>query len=540
MLSLDDAKGGLSRQSFSYAAKGVDFKFNKQNIDPTFDRIGDLAGFTPAEKQVMTAERGYDRTDWTAAINSVRGLTLATFNYDAKNASQDLDKSAWKHNLGWNASKLTQINFLSEGNRLTANGQTTDSLEHELFTLNHQINKGMKLSFYRDTVATTASGTEKPDVVTNFLHLESDRAKGNNWLAETKRVLFSDGKYENTTHLDLNYTMGKNIVLHLNKLGIDRGADPSSDTSLLDWKWQINKGTSFNGSYATTVTNNDANATMKSFAVSSAAIKNFSVTGSYTEVSQKTNVKTVTDVAISHAKPINVAGLKNVVFAAKYASLRDQNKQQSQNVSGKVQAMAGKNQIGLEYGSILNPNGTNAIARIITLLTDPNPKLPFHADILYKARTVNRGNVDLVRKYNASLKLDKTTNVTYNYQSLTEDAAGAMQPMKSSALAIKRNLDKNLNLSVDYTTSKKFAELTDVSKLGGSLTGKVDPLSAVEVGYSIDISNLKGQHSDAHTIRLSYDHQVNGEQFVTLSTSYRDIRGSVDEMTANVDLKTRF
>ena len=540
-LGLSDAtKGGVSRESLAFATKGVDFKINMQSIDSKFDRFGDLAGFTPQEKQVMTAERGYDRTDWTANINAIRGLTLSTYNYDAHNATDKLDKSLYKHNLAWTGSKLTQITFLSEGNSLDSAGKTQDAVAHELLTINHQFGKGMKLSFFRDTLNATAAGVEKPAISTEFLHFETDRAKGKNVLAEMKRMTFSDGKFENTFQVDMNYLATKGLVLHLNKLGIDRGKDPSSDTNAMDWKWQINKKFSFNGSYATTTTNNNTDATTKSVALAGAITRDLSMTGTYSEISQKTNIKTVTDVALSNAKPMQILGLKNVTFTGKYASLRDQNKQQSQNASGKVQAMAGKNQICMEYSSVLNPNGTNAIARIMSLITDPNPKLPFHADIMYKARTTNRGAVELVRKYNAGYKLDKATNITYTYQSLPENPAGAMQPLKSSAFALKRAIDKTLNLTVDYTTSDQIATATEVSKLGTALTGKLDPLSAVEVGYSVDLSTLKGQRSDSHTVRFAYDHQVDAEHFVTLSTSFRDIKGSSDEVTANVDLKTRF
>lgn len=540
-LGLTDAvKGGMTRESLAYTAKGLDFKMNMQNIDPKFDRFGDLAGFTPPEKLAMQAERGYNRKDWTANFTGIRGLTLSSYNYDAHNATDSFDKSIWRHNLSWTGTKLTQISFLSEGNDLDKNGKTQDAVQHDLLSINHQFGKGMKLSFFRDTVDATAGGAARPTVATEFLHFETDHAKVNNLVTDTKRVTFSDGKFENTFLVDLNFRANKGLAFHVNKLSIDRGKDPSSDTNAMDWKWQMAKSISFNGMYATTTTNNNTDATTKSIALAGPVSRDFSVTGTYSEVSQKTNVKTVTDIALSTAKPMKALGLKNVTFTGKYASLRDQNKQQSQNVSGKMQGMLGKNQVCLEYGSILNPNGTNAIARIISFLTDPNPKLPFHADILYKARTSNRGKMELVRKYNAALKLDKATNVTYVYQSLPEDAAGAMQPTKSSAFVLKRAVDKALNLGVDYTTSQQFAANTEVSKLGAMLNGKLDPLSAIEVGYSVDLSNLKGQRSDSHTIRLSFDHQVDAEHFVTLSTSYRDVKGATDEVIANVDLKTRF
>jgi hypothetical protein len=537
----DSQKGGMSRETLAYATKGVDFKMNKQNIAKTFDRFGDLAGFTPQEKQTMQAEQGYDRTDWTANINAMRGLTLSTYNYDAHNSTDGLDKSAWKHSLAWTGSKLTQINFLSEGSMYEQAGKLQDAVSHDLLTINHLFGKGMKLNYFHDTLARTASGSGLPSIATDYLHFETDRGKANNVLAETKRMAFSDGKYENTTQVDLNYRANKSLAVHFNKLGIDRGKDPSSDTSALDWKWQFNKSFSFNGAYATTTTNNNADTTVKTIGLAAAINRDFNIAGTYTEANSKTNIKSVADVSLSNAKPVNVLGLKNVTVTGKFAALRDQNKQQSQNVGGKVAGLVGKNQFGVEYTSVLNPNGTNAIARIITFLTDPNPKLPFHADILYKARTMNRGNVDLVRKYNAALKIDKSTNATYTYTSLPETPANVMQPIKTSAFVLKRAIDRTLTLGVDYTTNEQVAAQTEISKLGATIGGKVDPQTAVEFGYSVDRSILTNQpHMDSHTMRFSYDHQVDGDHFVTLSTTFREIKGASDEVSANVDLKTRF
>ena len=174
------------------------------------------------------------------------------------------------------------------------------------------------------------------------------------------------------------------------------------------------------------------------------------------------------------------------------------------------------------------------------IVSDPNPKLPLHCDILYKARNINRGDICLVRKYNAALKIDKATNATYTYTSLPEDAAGNMQPTKASAFELKRTLSKTMNLTVDYTTAKQLAQNCETSKLGALVKGAMNKLDAVEVGYSVDLGTQNGQHNDSTAIKLGFDHKLDGDHFITFTTGYQITRGQPDDLSANVDFKTIF
>jgi hypothetical protein len=553
-LNIGDKAGAVARQSLAYCAKGLDFRFNLADTAKNFARANDLAGLTPVEKAQMEAERGYKRTDYAlnvTELKGVKGLTLSTSVYDARNGAENLSKEVFKHNLAWQMNKGSLLTLLSEGNMFDMNGKAQDGTAHDLYTFDKATSKGMKLSMYHDSFSRVVGGTVIPTTITDFMHLESNKAKPTNFMTEMKRIDMGDGHFENTTQLDMNYRSSKTLSFHFNKLGIDRGKDPSSDTDMLQWNWQMNKGLGFTGSFATTSTNNNTDIEAKSFGLTGGLTKNLNVTGTYMEVLSKgktaadNSVKSVADIAISNVKPINVKalGLKGVTIAGHYAATNDKKKTQAENMSGKLAGMVGKNQLCMEYGGILNPNGQTAIARIINFISDPNPKLPFHFDLLYKSRNINRDKVCLVRKYNAAYKMDKLTTATYTYSSLPEDAAGNPQPLKSSAFTLRRAINKNISLAVDYTSAKQMAAKTEQNKLGALVAGKVDKLSTIEVGYSVDVNDVAGQtnRSDSHTLKLSYDHQVDGDHFITISTIYTMYAcHTPDAIQANFDFRTRF
>ena len=72
--------------------------------------------------------------------------------------------------------------------------------------------------------------------------------------------------------------------------------------------------------------------------------------------------------------------------------------------------------------------------------------------------------LNLVRKYNASYRVDKRTTATYTYASLPEDAAQNLVMTKTSSFSLKRSFNKRLNLAIDYTTGKDLAKKTGLVK----------------------------------------------------------------------------
>lgn len=549
-LNIGDKHGGMSRQSFAYVGKGLDVKLNLGSTDKSFTRVGDLAGLSKEERATIEAERGYKRMDFAANITALKGITLNTYVYDASNAQDELRKEIFRHFLAWTPNPAIRVSYLTEGNAFDLAGKTQDGRTHSLLTYDQLLGKGMKLNFYQDNVETVAAGKMLPTVTTSFLHFETDRAKANNVIAETKRMSMSDGKYENTTLIDINYRLFNNLGLRFNRLDIDRGTDPSAETNTIQWNWQVNKTIHFSGSLSETGTNNDNDVSAKSFVLTGPILPNLNFAGSYSEtvLKKKTrgaqgNVKSVTDVAFSNARPVHVLGVKDTTFTFKYAAVNDQKKQVSETVAGRVQGMIGKNQIALEYGGTLDPKGNSSIVRTISFVSDRNEKLPVHCDMTYTARNVNRSKLMLERKYNFVARIDKRTNLKYTYASLPLHVVNNQpQPLTTETFALKRELTSSLNLSMDYTESRNLGTKENVSKLGALISGKIDSNTAVQVGYSVDIFTRNGQHTDAHTVTLGYDKQIDGDHFLVLQTSYTTYNKSEtpDALQANLDFKTRF
>ena len=539
-LSISDKDGGMERQALAYDAKGVAIKLNLANTDKSFDRAKDLALADP-EKKLIEQERGFRSTDFAASLSSIKGLTLDTFNYQGKNAADNLAKNRFRHSIGWIMGKGSKLSLLSEGNSFAGLNGMIDQLKHDLISFERQLASGMKFQLFRDVVE-TAKGEAAQEVTTDFMHIETDMKKPNNFLAEMKRIDKGDDKFENTTKLDFNYLAGKAVKLRLSSLRIDRGDDPSLVTDTVEWNYKVSKTLSFTGANSETKTNNDQDVTMRSVGLDGKLTEDLNFKSAFTEVEKEAApTKSVSDFAVSMAKPMDMMGMDDVTITAKYAAVNDLDKKVTEMAAGKIQGKLGLNQVTAEYGSMLDEKGNANIARTLTFSTPKNDKSAVQMDLMYRARNVNRTAVQLCRKYDFGLKVLPRMAITYKYLSLPEDAAFAIQQVKSSGFGMRYGLNKMFNLSVDYATAEDLTKNSAMRRLVTGLTGKLDRLAAVEVVYTVDMGRQGTAKTDAHTIRLSYDRQVDGDHFVTFTTTYVDYKaGGEDDLQARVELKTRF
>ncbi len=539
--SYGDDSGSLSRQSLAYASKGVNARLNLSDTDQSFARARDLAGLNDAERKVIEEERGFKRMDFAADVTAFKGLTLNTYVYNARNAEADQSRNRFRHFALWTPSRTSRVSFLNEGASTIAGGITTNGVDHTLIAFDQQLARGAKLNLFTDTVR-TVNGSDTSSVVTNFAHYETDRGKANNLMAEMKRIQFSNNRFENTTQVDMNLRPAKNMSLRLNHLNVDRGSEPSAMTNGVEMGLQLSKTLAFSGSYSLTQTNNGTDAAAKAFSLSGMLGSNLNIKGTYSEAGVAgRNRRAASDIAVSNAKPFSFLGLRDTTMTFKYVALNDKGRKQSEGVAGSIQGKLGKNQLAFEYGGSLDPKNNSSVSRAIRFVSDRNEKLPLHFDIMYKARNLNHGGVQLVRRYNLGLRMDKSTELTYTYSSLPEDGAGRMQPLVSSAFSLKRAFNAHTNFALNYTTNVDMGKRTSVRKLGAMLQTRITKLTAVQVGYSVDMSNLNGQNTNAHTVSMSFDRRISGDNVLAFGAAYtKNMNGAADDVQGTVEFKTRF
>jgi hypothetical protein len=545
-LSIGDEVGKMSRQAVGYITKGLEFNWKKGNTDKLFTRSADLAEVSAPDKAKIEAERGFTTQDLALKLTGMKNFSADLADSSSKNSLDGLFKKEWRYAAAYNPTKRLKISWLDDGNQLGSADQLTTNRTHEYLTMDYDLGKKAKFGFMRDVLDLTTSALASPKTAVELMHFETDQAQKNTVLVERKLTETGDDKFEDIRQIGGKYGLAKNANLTFNRVDIDRGADPGAETNTIALDVKLASGLSLKGAHSETNTPDNKDASAKSIALTTDLGKELKFTGTYNQIEQKdptvANKKAVGDVGLTTAKPVDLGVLKQAQVSFKYAALNDKQVRQSENVAGVINGMLGKHKLGLEYNGFYDPAKKQGVSRSVIFISDRNAKLPIHFDMLYKSRQVDHSSVQLVRKYNALAKIDALTNLNYSYLSLPEDAAGVMQPKMSSVLDLKRQLTKALLLSFGYTKERDDTQSRVVSKLGGGLAGKLAVNETVEVGYSVDVGTIAGTHADSHTLRLGYDRQIDGDNYVTFNCNYVMYKGSGfrDDLVTSVEFRTRF
>jgi hypothetical protein len=233
--------------------------------------------------------------------------------------------------------------------------------------------------------------------------------------------------------------------------------------------------------------------------------------------------------------------MTQVTVTGKYSSVTDQSKLQSEAVSGRVQGFIGKNQLAVEYAGSADPKNNSAVSRSFSFISDRNEKLPLRFDVLYKARNINRSDIQLVRLYNVRWRIDRASDVTYTYSSLPEAANQVMQLVRSSGFTLARTLTPSLRFSQNYSTNFNLNQNVKTNRFVSAITGRVDRLSAMELGYLVDVNTANGANTNAHSIRLSFDRQLATDRYFAINALYTmDNVSDLNDTRVNFDFKSRF
>ena len=229
------ALAGLSRENLFFETKGFLLAENRAHTDKEFSRAADLA-LPDADKREIEAERGFNRSDLTTKFSLLKWLQFDGFLYNASDDADKAGRATANANLVLTPTKRTQLEYHDSSDIVTAdgqkNGQTRDSL-----TLKQVIGPGIALNWNRDANTIYDKGVATAQSVkTNTLRLQTADNAPNSLNYESSRAEYEDGKYAQTSNLNVHAKPVSGFSVSYAKLGIDRDGDsPSENTDKVDF-----------------------------------------------------------------------------------------------------------------------------------------------------------------------------------------------------------------------------------------------------------------------------------------------------------------
>ena len=388
-------------------------------------------------------------------------------------------------------------------------------------------------------------------VKTDTLRIQTSDKAPNSLNYESSRAEYEDGKFAQTSNLNVHAKPVSGLSISYSNLDIERDGDtPSENTDKVDFSWQASKQFAVIGGYSQKNVNDPKDTTQMgkgnvntvSVGLSGQPVKNITLAAKFDEQHQvSANTHDAADISISNAKPMTFGPIQEMTITARYASLNDQRKLQNETMTGRASWKIWKNQFILDYSGITKADGSTT-SRLYSFATDANPKRPFHASFLYKARTLLTGQEMAIRRFTADALLTKKTSLVYTYGTLPEDEHGNIIPQTTIDVALKHNFGMGKDFGFFYRVNDNSATKLMTRSLGCELSSQINKTSKMSLAFSFDGNRWPNRADHSHYLRLGYERKLSGDNYFTLSAEVRkhDAAGIADELSANFDFHVLF
>ena len=545
------ALAGFSRENLSFETKGFLLAGNLAHTDKDFSRAADLA-LPDADKRAIDSERGFARSDWTTKFNLLKWLQFDGAAYNATDAADKSAHATLTDNLTLTPTKRTQLEFHSNSDVVTADGQKNGQVR-DATVFKQNFGSGVAVNWNRDSNtiydkdAVTGQSTK-----TDALRLQTADNAPNSLNYENRNTAYENGTYERSSNLNVHARPVSGFTVSYSNLDIARDGDtPSENTDKVDFSWQATKQFAVIGGYSQKNVNDPkdtektgkGNVNTVSVGLSGQPMKNITLAAKFDEQHQVAqNTRDAADISLSNAKPIKFGPLEEVTFTARYASLNDQRKMQNETMTGRASWKIWKNQFLLDYSGETKPDASTTTSRLYSFTTDANPKRWFHASFMYKARTMLDGQEMAIRRFTADARLAKRTNLVYTFGTLPEDEHGNIIPQTTIDVALKHSFSKGRDFGFFYRVNDNTATQLMTRSLGCEFSSQINSNSKMSLAFSFD-GNRKPDFADhSHFVRLGYERKVSAENYFTLSAEIRkhDAAGVAEELRGNFDFHVLF
>lgn len=506
----DNAGASILKQSLGFAGRNLNVHAKFWDIDQEA-RVADISD---PEKNQMLQERGYKGMSLSSNYQFSQRMGLESFYYSAKNGSANLARKQLRNKLSYTTGFGAKVSlFRDQYSSEQLDGKTAGYL-HQRITLEKafDILGGLGFNGLQDArTVVNADGTETTATV-DEMHLESDKSRRTVTGVHRKLVDFGDGKIENTQSFNILSKLSRKMNLTSSLTTIDRGDDGMEKVRAYGMQWAVSSRLNF----ASELMDKD---------------------GSNTDVTAKRSY------TLSGALADRFAMLKNVKLSASHSVEDKQGKLSTASDALKLEANLFRGNFAAEYSGSENAAGNKPLIRGFSFASDKEGNKKIQFDLTYKTRDLGPGDPFAVRNYNMNYKLSERTTLNCGYFSYREKPDNKIDPVGGTVLNLATMI-RQFSVSANFKEDKNYANGSERDIYGISVSGKLSYGALVEFGYSLDALTSPGGDGSGQTFRVKYDHQVDADHFLTLTSEYKKINdtapGDRKDIVARLDFRTLF
>ena len=504
--------GDVRRMGLGLAGKYLNFKAGYQDIDPTFVRIGDLAD---PRKQQMASERGFRIYDVALGGQLSPALKLDTAYRRGDNDAEDLFRRSEVLNLMYAPSDRSRVSLQHSLSLNGSQGEIVSGAMRDIFAMEQRFRNNWFVSVSRDSNLTRAAGGSLAGSVVRAYQAETDRSRPT-WLSWSERRTDSmTGSFEYVTSWNVQTRAGERLTVKGARSTVDRGRDPSEEVNRLAVDWAAARS---------------LNVTMESFTRST----NYAGDGFGYRL------------ALGGQAAETLGPLSKINLTAEYGSTRLNGNVVTFVRGLNIDALWGKNVLGVEYSHQMLANGKRHLGRGYRFKSDPDKEKAWHLDLYVKDKDLGWGSVKPVRNIAFDIRLGPASQLAYALNQNKELPNGVIELVTSQSFKLTTRLAGSLNLVLDHRLDDNDKAKTSTLKNSIGLQRQAQKGMVVDVYYGRDEARTPTGEVKGHSIRLRLDQQISHDRFLTFTgeaTKWDNSNPSIPDRTtaeARLDFRMPF
>ena len=498
---------GVVKYGFTLKGPKFDVTANLQDIDQEFNRIADL---TDPDKKTMAAEQGMKRLDVTAHLQASKSVTVDSYLYNMKRATDESSKRQVKNNIVFNQPGSPKLSILRDSVK-SGKSSAISSFLRQRYALGHKIGL-VTMNAVQDTVTRENETGEEQEVQTRTFHFDTDAKRRSSLIGDWKNIGRNDGTFENTRTFKLNTLVATGLTFTAMKSTIDTD---QSDTMINEYALVggIMSGLNLKSKFAETLIDGLTVGKIRELSIVPMAAHDYGV-------------------------------FRQSKWSLGFGEIQTAGKVETQAKSARFESMVLGNTIVAEYAGAITKEGQTPIVRSFSVAGNPDPKQRLHYKLAYRVQDPGAAPSMLIRRYDADYRINRTTTLAYNFFTYNEKPGNKIQPIGLERLKLVTMLTDKLGFVGQLENTDDYANSISRNTLSFGVSGKLSPLQVLDASYGIDQVWTPSGKTSAKTYKLKYDYQLDAEHFLSFTGKWTDWSGprpennTTDDIVFQLDFKT--
>ncbi len=543
---------GAMRQVFGYNTKGLEVNWSRRSVDPGFSQISRLMD---PERDYLFSLMGFDQTNLTAKINLIPGIGVK-LNWSEADSMLTEEERTWRESqVDWRLTGKTTFSAYRAEQYFRDDETASVDRQFDRLMLQHDLGRFGLISLIQEQRTFDGEGETQKDALTQKVAFKTNLNKATQFETEQSETRFDGGERETATTNTISTKVTNRLGVSVTDTKVLReGEKHDAEKRNYGFWYDFGKGVKLSFGQARDLSNpsqatKNVNTGLSAGQFAGLDVKSLQYTHDMWDHQRN---KTMGNVNIATAKPLDWGMFDNVEFFYQADTLRDMDRWHKENRSMGFTTAVGKMSLGYGYRSQISPNGDRAIDRVFSFKSDSTGKGPIRAELNYDLRTMPNNEVVAIRDLKLIAKLGGDWQLDHT---MLTNPIEARQGVLLGGVA--KDVRTN-NWTVSYLGSKStkssftFEEMTNdktnviLRKTGFNLTLFADNPSPLFLGYRAVENDGSGPRSLQHEFFLRFDQKPGPNSSLSLMIGNMNFAGwrpsgkPLQDWTMRLDYGIRF